>query len=271
MTPSALFEDCDHIYLSPHLDDAVFSCGGRIAQQTRAGERVLVVTVCAGDPPPGPLSGLARALHERWALPQSAPEARRLEDMDALGRLDAGAIHLALPDCIYRKAAPNGPALYNSEDAIFGPLHPRDWWLSLDLAARLAEFGPVAPRAHLYFPLGIGGHVDHQLTWRLADDWAGAHAHVYFYEDYPYSHDQRLVERWVAGRDWQPHLARLSEADLARKIGAVSRYASQLSSFWADPDDMAARLREHAAQTGGAGGPAERVWYNPALSGDDNP
>jgi hypothetical protein len=109
------------------------------------------------------------------------------------------------------------------------------------------------------------------LTWRLADDWAGAHPHTFFYEDYPYAHDQQLVERWVAGRNWQPHLARLNENDLKRKIEAVSRYHSQLNSFWTDKNEMAATLREHAALTGGADGPAERVWYNPAPSGSDNP
>ena len=54
-----------HVYLSPHLDDAVLSCGGMIHRQAQAGERVVVVTVCAGDPPPGPLSDFARSLHER--------------------------------------------------------------------------------------------------------------------------------------------------------------------------------------------------------------
>ena len=79
----------DWIYLSPHLDDAVFSCGGRIALQVRAGRRVWVVTVCAGSPG-GPLSDYAQVLHTYWGLAETdAPAARREEDRAALARLGA--------------------------------------------------------------------------------------------------------------------------------------------------------------------------------------
>ena len=40
-----------HVYLSPHLDDAVLSCGGLIHRQVVAGQRPLVVTIFAGTPP----------------------------------------------------------------------------------------------------------------------------------------------------------------------------------------------------------------------------
>ncbi|MEZ4728018.1 MAG: PIG-L family deacetylase [Caldilineaceae bacterium] len=42
----------DAIYLSPHLDDVALSCGGQIFGATRTGQRVLIVTITAGDPPP---------------------------------------------------------------------------------------------------------------------------------------------------------------------------------------------------------------------------
>jgi LmbE family N-acetylglucosaminyl deacetylase len=56
----------DWIYLSPHLDDVVLSCGGLVWEQARQGERVEIWTICAGDPPPIPLSSFAASLHERW-------------------------------------------------------------------------------------------------------------------------------------------------------------------------------------------------------------
>ena len=104
MAATPLFQDFDQIYLSPHLDDAVLSCGGRISQQTARGEKVLVVTVCAGDPPPAPLSEFAQALHIRWALPFHPVAARRDEDEAALAVLGASALHLPLPDCIAVRA-----------------------------------------------------------------------------------------------------------------------------------------------------------------------
>ena len=38
-----------HVYLSPHLDDAVLSCGGAIHRAGAAGEAVLVITVFAAE------------------------------------------------------------------------------------------------------------------------------------------------------------------------------------------------------------------------------
>ena len=58
-----------HIYLSPHLDDAALSCGGGIAAQRAAGERVLVVTFCTGAPAPDmQFSDLAQEFHRKWGL-----------------------------------------------------------------------------------------------------------------------------------------------------------------------------------------------------------
>ncbi|MBA4379671.1 MAG: PIG-L family deacetylase, partial [Anaerolinea sp.] len=54
------------IYISPHLDDAVLSCGGLIWEQSHAGTQVEIWTVCTGDPPEGPLSPFAEVLHAEW-------------------------------------------------------------------------------------------------------------------------------------------------------------------------------------------------------------
>ena len=76
----------DRVYLSPHLDDAVFSCGGVIYQQTSMGDEVLVVTICAGEPMTDQLSPFAQGLHERWGIDQASVEVRREEDLRACAR-----------------------------------------------------------------------------------------------------------------------------------------------------------------------------------------
>ena len=60
------------LYLSPHLDDAALSCGGQIAQATRQGRRVLIVTVMAGDPPMEAGNDYIVSLHARWELDRDA-------------------------------------------------------------------------------------------------------------------------------------------------------------------------------------------------------
>ena len=39
-----------HLFVSPHFDDAVLSCGATMHRLRRLGERVMVLTVCAGVP-----------------------------------------------------------------------------------------------------------------------------------------------------------------------------------------------------------------------------
>jgi len=79
------------IFLSPHLGDAVLSCGGMIYQLAQAGQAVQVITILAGDPSPAPLSPFAQSLRDRW---QADPAARRGEDVKALTLLGAEAIQV---------------------------------------------------------------------------------------------------------------------------------------------------------------------------------
>ena len=250
-----------HVYLSPHLDDAVLSCGGMIHRQAQAGERVVVVTVCAGDPPPGPLSEFARSLHERWGL-EAGPvaAARRAEDLSALDVVGAEAVHLHIPDCIYR-ADSAGWHPYASEQAIFGELHPAESKLARRVAEKISGLARGFGRCHLYAPLGLGRHVDHQLTRRAAEMAGNVYA---YFEDYPYAAKETAAEgdpltRLTDGRPLSPETVALTEADLAAKTQAVARYASQLSSFWADVAEMEAALRQFAGRAGG-GALAERLW-----------
>jgi LmbE family N-acetylglucosaminyl deacetylase len=95
-----------HLFLSPHLDDIVLSCGGQIAQLVRSGRRVHVVTVFAGDAAPeAAVSPHVQELHERWKLdPHNPSPGRRAEDRAALKMISASiqVTHLPFPDCVYR-------------------------------------------------------------------------------------------------------------------------------------------------------------------------
>jgi LmbE family N-acetylglucosaminyl deacetylase len=257
-----------HLYFSPHLDDAVLSCGGQIHHHAQAGTRVVVVTLCTGNPPPGPLSEFAQELHARWsgenrapAAPAEITAARRAEDLEALALVGAEALHLDVPDCIYRLNPNTGWPLYASESALFGALHASELGLVRRAAAKLTTLLHGFGRHRFYVPLGLGHHVDHQLARRAAEVVGGIYA---YYEDYPYV--SSLGDRWpnpaltVANdRPLTAELTRLSETDLSAKLAAIGAYASQVSSFWPDAAAMAAAVGQFAEQTGG-GAAAERVW-----------
>ena len=250
----------DHLYLSPHFDDAALSCGGQIATLTAAGQSVLVVTITGGEPPAEVPSDTVRQLHERWAtslLAEGQPgEAaglmvaqRRAEDRAALAVLGAEWLHLSFLDCIYR-CGPDDRVLYPGPVDMFGPPNPDD---DATLAALSEAFAALPPTGHVYLPLGVGNHVDHLATRRAAERVFAA---PLYYEEYPYTArpgalaevfdrpqsssetSEVWASRWAAATVW------LSAAALATKTAAVAAYASQLSSFFTGPDDLAAQLAD---------------------------
>jgi LmbE family N-acetylglucosaminyl deacetylase len=254
-----------HVYLSPHLDDAVLSCGGSMRRQARAGGRVVVVSVCAGDPPSGVLSEFAQELHARWAEEAARPlsahmtASRRAEDLAALDQLGAEAIHFTVPEAIYRTDPGTRRNLYPTEKAIFGELHPSEQALARRTAQRLSDVLRGIPRHWVYAPLALGHHVDHLLTRQAAEAAGGVHA---YYEDYPYVEKVDRAGLGTApvtstplGREMRSEVAPVAEDDLQAKVKAIAAYASQISTFWKDVETMETAVRAFAASTGG-----ERLW-----------
>lgn len=245
--------DYNAIYLAPHLDDAAFSCGGQIYARTRRGERVLVVTITAGEPPAAPLSELAQLHHDRWQLVGHIQQ-RREEDVAACAIMGADYRHWSLPDCIYRRHPQADEPLYTTLNAIFGPVHEAESVLVAELARQMADL-PAA--AAIFAPLGVGNHVDHQLTRQAAELCYGRSALTY-YEDYPYVALDGTLEIVIPpeSSDWQPAVIPLSPAALQARYRAMAAFASQLSSFFRDRADLEAQVGSYTSQIGG-----ERVWY----------
>ena len=241
------------IYLAPHLDDAVLSCGGQIFEETQRGKRTLVVTVMAGDPGQR-LSTYAAGLHNRWALAQNATAERRREDQIACALLGAETRHWQFPDCIYRVDPAGGAALYRSDDDIFGPIHPVEQHLVDDVARQLTTL----PGCHrIVAPLTVGNHVDHQITRRAADHVFGRR--LAYYEDYPYVQTAGSLDFLHADaptdKFWTETVVPVSKAALEAKIEAILSYQSQLSTFFEDQADLEHQVIGYARGVGG-----ERVW-----------
>ncbi len=90
--------------LSPHLDDGVFSLGAGLAQATRHGAEVTVLTVLAGDPestaPAGPWDARAG-----FSSAGEAARVRREEDRAACAVLGARPVWLPFCDEQYERGA----------------------------------------------------------------------------------------------------------------------------------------------------------------------
>jgi LmbE family N-acetylglucosaminyl deacetylase len=244
------------VYLSPHLDDAIFSCGGVIAGAGAEGLAVLVATVCSAVPPPDQeLSPLARSLHDLWGLaPAEVVPARLGEDNRALAIVGADGLRLGLVDALYRR-----PPGYDRHETLFGPVAPDDP-LPAALRRAVVELASRLPDALFLLPLGVGGHVDHRATHEVA---AALSAPVAFYEDLPYALDAAAVARRRRELAWPLEARDIDvSGSFAGKLESAAAYTSQIPSLFGSPADLRATLERHAAGHG-THPLAERLWFRP--------
>jgi len=241
------------VFLSPHLDDAVYSCGGWIAEQAEAGDAVEIWTIVAGDVPPGLLTEFADTLHQRWGVTQAdAFAVRRDEDAEACRIVGASHRHFDLPDCIYRRHPQTGEAFYPDHPAIFGlPAVEEKSRLPTELAGIFRSSLPAG--AQVLLPLTVGNHVDHQLV-RLAGELLPDRP--WYYADLPYVlwDDSGLATLPPDG--FMEEVFPIGEPALGRWLAGVRAYASQFNSFWQSPAELEEQIRAYLAKTGGL-----RLWH----------
>lgn len=215
------------IVISPHLDDAVFSCGNLIAASPGA----LVVTVLAGEPAPA-LGAPDWDLAAGFSSGAQAVRARRQEDARALRRLGAEPVWLDFLD-----------GQYGGQRS------------AVDIAVRLGRLLSLQQRATIVAPMGVY-HPDHVLVnaacmllrEAIAVDQSALAAgdvetlipapapHRWlFYEDaihrcMPGTVQSRLAGWWQEGLIAAPVHLPVSRYQ-SRKAHAVEAYESQLRLF----------------------------------------
>ncbi len=239
-SPTALF-------ISPHLDDVAFSCGGVAAALAGRGWRTALVTVFTRSVMPA--TGFALACQCDKGVDDGVDymALRRDEDRDAARILGFSSRHdLDLPEAPHRG--------YDSAAALFAPVHDNDH-IWQDVATRLSTLVDALHPALVLAPQGLGAHVDHLQVRRVVLDCV--HAPVWFYRDTPYAIRN-------ADAPPPPALAALTayaasvDASLERKLLAAQAYRSQIGFQFGGSVQAANVLRDFAraeAQRAGLGAP----------------
>jgi LmbE family N-acetylglucosaminyl deacetylase len=205
----------DTLVVSPHLDDAVLSCGHFLLTQTS----VVVATVFAGNPGPGTLSDWDRQCG--FTDGDDPVVTRWREDREALTLVGAEPRHLEFLDSAYRAArsANDGGVVSAGQ-----------------IAKRLGDVVDALAPARVLIPLGLL-HPDHEMTHD-----AGAllltpstDVELWAYKDLPYGEAypdavstklETLRSGGIAARPMPAALPHHADA----KRDAVGCYASQVSA-----------------------------------------
>jgi LmbE family N-acetylglucosaminyl deacetylase len=198
------------VIVSPHLDDAVLSCGRFMA----AHSGVTVITVFAGNPAAYPVPQRLWDVQSGFGPDDDVMEVRRGEDAAALALLDARPMHL---DYVEHS--------YNAGDR---PVAPEK--LAEGLVPALEALDPTLVLA----PFGLA-NPDHDVTHRacmLARDGLTETTSWWCYEDNGYKHIPGMLAWRVSllfrRKLWPTPVCPEVDHSGERKAAAVACYPSQL-------------------------------------------
>ncbi len=195
---------------------------------------------------------------------------RKIEEERYAFFAEASVIFLDLPDAVYRG--------YEGDEQLLGAVREDDEPPYELLRSEILRLEPQM----VYFPLGIGGHVDHQLCrdvgvallserrrWVMpAPSFVGRTA---FYEDFPYAwwddFDVRTADSALgldlpAGVAVEPEYSDIGEV-IDRKAAGLRLYASQMQRLFETEQGMLDDLfgyHRRVALAGNVSGYAERYW-----------
>lgn len=224
--------------LSPHLDDATFSCGGTLARLAQAGWTVVVATAFTRSMPDP--QGFALACQTDKGLPAEVDymALRRTEDAAAMAILQAKPRWLDFPEAPHRG--------YDDARALFAGIHDDDT-IDTALAAAFAALQAELRPAMLLAPQGVGGHVDHLLLIRALDRVADGTPTLWWH-DFPYvarpDAKQPLAARFHALPPWTLDVAATAD----RRQRGCAAYASQLGFQFGGAAELAERLAEAGSE-----------------------
>jgi LmbE family N-acetylglucosaminyl deacetylase len=256
-------ENASHItslFISPHLDDVILSCGGTLAHLVQHRAKVILVTVFTGDPSPEVvLSPLAQQLHKRWEDELHPYQTRREEDRAVTQSLNIDYRWLDFREVIYREARLETVAeLFSAEydrttDPCFTPLYQTFQRLFRE-----------HPGALIFAPLGIGRHRDHLLVHQAVDmarEVIPEAGKVYYYEDYPYVTQRGLLQARLSQLSWKAKPLLFDVTDtFSDRVRLIAMYGSQLPALFGSAEQIPTKVRSYATQVGTKDMPMERFW-----------
>ncbi|HXU68144.1 MAG TPA: PIG-L family deacetylase [Polyangia bacterium] len=193
----------DVLYISPHADDVAFSAAGQLAREVAAGARATVMTL--------------------FEPPEAEAEVRRGEDEAFARAFGVTLVRGEWSDAVVRRRR------YRSPAQLFTPMRADEAPLVEAIRAALQARVDAGAR-RVVAPLGVGGHVDHQVAHAACRALVGAD--VAYYEDTPYVLTPFQLPRRLARLDAAVVKAEIDERDETLARGSVRSELRAAAATW---------------------------------------
>jgi LmbE family N-acetylglucosaminyl deacetylase len=191
-------------FISPHLDDAVFSAGGLMSLlSTKTKVSVINVFTEGGQKKPT-LSARMYLWQSRILDPKKLFELRKLEDSYALSTLKITPLNLGIIDSLWRVKNDIFQGLIPELNAVYptyqlhiakGKPAKEDQPLMMELLKTLQK--QIPSKAIVFAPLAVGNHVDHVI---VRDTSAKLKNKVIYWSDYPYNQTKKPNQVFIQNK-----------------------------------------------------------------------
>lgn len=209
-----------NIFISPHFDDAIGSCGGLIQSL----DNVLICTIFTKQYK-GELSQVAKDLHNDWNL-KNAVKSRKKENKNACKFLKLKSTNLNFLEFIYRKNSTG--FICKSFESLFGNENIYEKELEIELIKKIKNKFSI--NNQFYFPMSMGGHVDHVLLHNVGLVLNSEGYKVKFYQDFSYQINDSI-------KNYKVEKFYFDEMVLNKKITACMCYVSQMPDLFGNNDN----------------------------------
>lgn len=221
------------IFLSPHLDDAVLSCGALLWKLKNLKKNITILTVFT-EGGSRPYSPQAKKFLKECGYINALKlfEDRKKEDKDIARFYNGRFIHLGFVDAAWRRNKEDDHIYKNEKIQFSGKISKEDRSLineiSRKVSLNLLENKDIA----LFAPLGIGLHADHIIVKEVAKNLKQP---VLFWEDFPYNRDLHNTRKFFSINKNYKHLFSIkNEGNNNIKYKAIRLYKSQMKGLFPD-------------------------------------
>ena len=196
------------VFVSPHHDDAILSCGGLISYLSKRTKVIVINVFTDGGDNPYSLSAKKFLELNNYKDAKKLFKARRTEDSKVFGSININPVNLGFLTGLFRKK--ENPTFL---ERILGKLLPEllciyptfylhlkkgkiakeDQELLIKLHRKLKEI--IKSESLVFCPLGVGNHTDHIVVREVCSN---NFSKVVYWTDFPYSLDCVPDKNFVA-------------------------------------------------------------------------
>lgn len=227
------------LFVSPHLDDAIFSAGGIMYELNKSGNKITVLNVFTKVPTTKPsLSANAFIKQCGYKSANELYAQRAIEDNDALKQVGANIINANFTEALWREKSKSSKLGEFIPE--FNLIYPTYRWHIKRGEVKTEDKNTINELSMLitnldnnehfdiiFAPAGVGNHIDHLVVKKAVEEIKNKN--VIFWEDYPYAlkedsfdFDKKHFKKYEVKIDWET------------KLGLIKFYNSQFNAVFAE-------------------------------------